>query len=53
VVKKRSGAHESAIRGYSMEGGRITIGEPLRDLQGITTGVPVFLGDRSASAAGR
>jgi circadian clock protein KaiC len=48
-VKKRSGPHESTIRGYSFDGGRITIGEPLRDLRGITTGVPVFLGERHAA----
>jgi circadian clock protein KaiC len=45
-VKKRSGPHESTIRGYSFAGGRIAIGEPLRDLRGITTGVPVVLGER-------
>ena len=40
VIKMRGGEHERAIRDFSMKGGRITIGEPLRDYQGVLTGVP-------------
>jgi circadian clock protein KaiC len=40
VVKMRGGEHERSIREYSMRGGRITIGEPLRDYRGVLTGVP-------------
>jgi circadian clock protein KaiC len=40
VVKMRGGEHERTIRDFSLEGGRITIGEPLRDYRGVFTGVP-------------
>jgi circadian clock protein KaiC len=40
VVKMRGGEHERSIREFSMKGGRITIGEPLRDYRGVFTGVP-------------
>lgn len=41
VVKMRGGEHERTIRDFRMHNGRITIGEPLRDYQGVLTGVPV------------
>jgi circadian clock protein KaiC len=40
VVKMRGGEHERTIRDFSMKGGRIAIGEPLRDYRGVLTGVP-------------
>jgi len=40
VVKMRGGEHERSIREFAMRGGRITIGEPLRDYRGVLTGVP-------------
>jgi circadian clock protein KaiC len=40
VVKMRGGEHERTIREFSMKGGRISIGEPLRDYRGVLTGVP-------------
>jgi circadian clock protein KaiC len=40
VVKMRGGEHERTIREFSMKGGRINIGEPLRDYRGVLTGVP-------------
>jgi circadian clock protein KaiC len=40
VVKMRGGEHERSIRDFSMKGGRVTIGEPLREYRGILTGVP-------------
>jgi circadian clock protein KaiC len=40
VVKMRGGEHERTIREFSMKGGRIHIGEPLRNYRGVLTGVP-------------
>ncbi|HEX6315922.1 MAG TPA: ATPase domain-containing protein [Gemmatimonadaceae bacterium] len=40
VVKMRGGEHERSIREFSMRGGRITVGEPLRNYRGVLTGVP-------------
>jgi circadian clock protein KaiC len=40
VVKMRGGEHERTIREFSMKGGRVNIGEPLRDYRGVLTGVP-------------
>jgi len=45
VVKKRSGQHEKTIREFRLETEKgIRIGEPLREFQGILTGVPDFRG---------
>jgi circadian clock protein KaiC len=43
VIKKRSGNHERTIRQMSVDKDGIRLGEPLRDLQGVLTGVPIFL----------
>jgi circadian clock protein KaiC len=40
VVKKRSGHHESAIRELTIGDGKVTIGKPLDNYQGVLTGVP-------------
>ena len=40
VVKMRGGEHERSLREFSMKGGRISVGEPLRDYRGVLTGVP-------------
>ena len=40
VVKMRGGDHERSIREFSMKGGRVVIGEPLRDYRGVFTGTP-------------
>jgi circadian clock protein KaiC len=48
VVKKRSGAHEEAVREYSLglpEG--IRIGPPLTGFRGVLTGAPEFVGGSS------
>lgn len=42
IVKKRSGAHESAIREFRMSHDGITIGEPLHKFRGILSGIPAF-----------
>lgn len=45
VFKKRAGAHETTIREVVMGRNGIHVGEPLRDFQGVLTGVPTFVGD--------
>ncbi len=40
VVKKRSGAHERTIRALHLDENGITVGEPLRHLQGVFSGIP-------------
>ncbi|MEO2091560.1 MAG: ATPase domain-containing protein, partial [Gemmataceae bacterium] len=52
VFKKRTGTHDRAIRELRLAPGEITVGEALRDFQGVFTGVPQFLGERSALAGG-
>jgi circadian clock protein KaiC len=49
VIKKRSSAHERTIREFKMQKGGILVGEPLSDLRGVLTGVPVI--DRDGDAA--
>src|SRR5262245_447121 len=45
VIKKRSGRHEKTIREFKLEAGQgVRIGEPLKEFQGVLTGVPVFRG---------
>jgi circadian clock protein KaiC len=42
VVKKRSGAHETAIRHFSMGQGGINVGDPLSNYRGVLTGIPRY-----------
>jgi circadian clock protein KaiC len=44
VVKKRTGAHETAIRELKIGPQRLHIGEPLTGFHGILTGVPRYTG---------
>jgi circadian clock protein KaiC len=44
VMKKRGGAHERTIRGFSMNNCGLQVGPPLREFRGILTGVPVRTG---------
>jgi len=44
VVKKRSGNHERTIRECKVQKGGLFVGEPLRDFQGVLTGVPRYVG---------
>jgi circadian clock protein KaiC len=45
VIKKRSGPHEKTIREFKLEAGRgVRVGQPLKEFQGVLTGVPVFHG---------
>ena len=48
IFKKRSGPHESAIRELKMRPGQIMVGEPLKEFQGVLTGVPQYIGGGSA-----
>lgn len=43
VIKKRSGNHERTIREICFNGNGISLGEPLRKLQGVLTGVPELI----------
>lgn len=44
VVKKRTGQHESTIRELRITGSGILVGDPLKQFQGVLTGVPTFNG---------
>jgi circadian clock protein KaiC len=44
VMKKRGSRHERTIREFRLDGGRIRVGEALREFRGILTGVPVYEG---------
>lgn len=44
VIKKRSGMHERTIREFAISKKGIFVGEPLRDFEGVLTGVPVYQG---------
>ena len=45
VVKKRSGAHEYAIREFLLAQGGLQVGPPLKQFRGIFTGTPNYLGE--------
>jgi len=42
VMKRRRGRHERTIREFQLSDHGIQVGEPLRQFQGILTGVPVL-----------
>ena len=44
VVKKRSGDHERTIRECRVQKGGLFVGQPLREFQGVLTGVPTYTG---------
>jgi circadian clock protein KaiC len=44
VVKKRGSKHERTLREFRLDGGRLSVGAPLRAFRGVLTGVPVFEG---------
>ena len=52
IIKKRTGAHESTIREYRIDGRGLTIGEPLDGFQGVLRGVPVYVGEGRPLAGG-
>ena len=45
VVKKRSGNHEKTIRECRVKKGGFDVGAPLREFQGVLTGVPQYFGE--------
>jgi circadian clock protein KaiC len=45
IIKKRTGAHESTIREFRIDGRGLTIGTPLDGFQGVLHGVPVYVGE--------
>jgi circadian clock protein KaiC len=47
VVKKRGGKHERSIREFKMNQEGIFVGKPLREFQGVLSGIPQFLGSDS------
>jgi circadian clock protein KaiC len=44
VVKKRTGTHENNIRELKLGPDRIQVGAPLKQFQGVLTGVPQYVG---------
>ena len=44
VIKKRSGPHETSLRELIMRTDGVSLGEPLREFEGILTGVPRYRG---------
>ena len=46
VLKKRSGPHELTIREFQVTNSGVRVGEPLREFQGVLTGVPDYVGQR-------
>jgi len=53
VVKKRTGAHESAIREYRIGSAGLELGEPLRGFQGVLRGTPIYAGEQKALLGGK
>jgi circadian clock protein KaiC len=53
VIKKRSGRHEETIRQISFDERGVHLSEPLTNLRGVLTGVPVDAGSDSAQAGQR
>jgi circadian clock protein KaiC len=45
VLKRRSGPHERSIRELRLSPQKIEVGRPLREFEGILTGVPRLVGD--------
>jgi circadian clock protein KaiC len=43
-MKKRAGAHEDTIREFRIDSGGISLGDPLREFQGVLRGVPTYVG---------
>jgi circadian clock protein KaiC len=44
VLKKRTGAHETAIREIGVRNDALWVGEPLVNFRGVLTGVPEYAG---------
>jgi len=44
VVKKRGGRHERSIREFKMSEQGIHVGPPLKEFQGVLSGIPSYVG---------
>ncbi|MGI8908509.1 MAG: ATPase domain-containing protein [Candidatus Sumerlaeaceae bacterium] len=44
IIKNRTGGHERTIREFKMGAGGYVVGEPLREFQGVLTGIPNYVG---------
>jgi len=47
IIKKRSGDHERTIREITVDAGGIKVGEALTNLQGVLTGLPTFVSEKT------
>ena len=53
MIKTRTARHERTIREFRIEPDGLIFGEPLRDFQGVLTGVPTFSGEKETLIAVR
>lgn len=53
VIKTRTARHERTIREFQIGGNGLLVGEPLRQFQGVLTGVPTFSGEGETLMAGQ
>jgi circadian clock protein KaiC len=53
VMKKRTGGHEASIRELWFDREGVHLGEPLLELRGVLTGVPLEFGDEPAETGTR
>jgi circadian clock protein KaiC len=51
VAKSRTAAHQASIREFRLGAGGIVIGGPLRDFEGVMTGIPTYRGRTPLLAA--
>ena len=47
VIKKRTGSHETTIRELTIGDGKLALGQPLHNFQGVLQGVPTLFSDAS------
>ncbi|MBE2992001.1 AAA family ATPase [Sphingomonas sp. CFBP 13603] len=53
VIKTRTARHERTIREFQIGSNGLLVGEPLREFQGVLTGVPTFSGEGKTLMASR
>ena len=53
VIKTRTARHERTIREFQITDQGLTVGEALRDFQGVLTGVPTFSGEQKTLMASK
>lgn len=52
VIKKRTGRHEHTIRELRITSGGLQLGEPMREFQGVMSGIPEFVGKLERDGGG-